>query len=55
MNVSFAKDWNFDITAYYRDTRNSGTAGYTLNVNKIAFSSSTYYKAGAIATAEASS
>ncbi len=45
MNVSFAKDWNFDITAYYRDTRNSGLAGYTLNVNKIAFSSSTYMKA----------
>jgi hypothetical protein len=42
MNVSFAKDWNFDITAYYRDTRNSGSAGYTLNVNKIAFSSTTY-------------
>jgi hypothetical protein len=45
MNVSFAKDWNFDITAYYRDTRNAAIAGYTLNVNKIAFSSSTFYTA----------
>jgi len=32
MNVAFARDFGADLTAYYRDTRNAGYAGYTIHV-----------------------
>ncbi len=32
LNVSFARDFGADLTAYYRDTRNAGYTGYTIHV-----------------------
>lgn len=32
VNVAFARDYGADLTAYYRDTRNAGYIGYTINV-----------------------
>ena len=32
LNVSFARDFGADLTAYYRDTRNAGRTGYTIHV-----------------------
>jgi len=32
VNVAFTKDISADLTAYYRDTRNSGTASYSISL-----------------------